>query len=138
MIALLTLSALSYAFVLKPSTVEIGKAAPNFKLTDYQGKSHQLSDFKGKIVVLEWYNPECPFVVGHYKTGNMQKLQQTYTEKGVVWLLINSSAEGKQGHLTKETAPGVLKENGVKATAFSSITAPLMTTIAPKVVQMQR
>jgi peroxiredoxin len=116
MVALLTISALSYAFVIKPDAAEIGKPAPNFKLMDYQGKLHQLSDFKGKVVVLEWYNPECPFVVGHYKTGNMQKLQQTYTEKGVVWLLINSSAEGKQGHLTKETAPGVLKENGVKAT----------------------
>ncbi|MCS7013058.1 MAG: thioredoxin family protein [Chloroherpetonaceae bacterium] len=100
----------------EPKAIEVGKPAPNFKLMDYQGKMHQLSDFKGKVVVLEWYNPECPFVVGHYKTGNMQKLQQTYTEKGVVWLLINSSAPGKQGHLTKETAPGVLKENNVKAT----------------------
>ncbi len=115
-IALFALAALSYAFSFKISAVEIGKPAPDFKLMDYQGKMHQLSDFKGKIVVLEWYNPECPFVVGHYKTGNMQKLQQTYTEKGVSWLLINSSAQGKQGHLTKETAPGVLKENQVKAT----------------------
>ncbi|MFN3385670.1 MAG: redoxin domain-containing protein [Candidatus Thermochlorobacter sp.] len=115
-IALFALAALGYAFSFKISAVEIGKPAPDFKLMDYQGKMHQLSDFKGKIVVLEWYNPECPFVVGHYKTGNMQKLQQTYTEKGVSWLLINSSAKGKQGHLTKETAPGVLKENNVKAT----------------------
>ncbi|PIO49248.1 MAG: thioredoxin family protein [[Chlorobium] sp. 445] len=115
-LALFALAAFGYAFSFKISAVEIGKPAPDFKLMDYQGKMHQLSDFKGKIVVLEWYNPECPFVVGHYKTGNMQKLQQTYTEKGVSWLLINSSAQGKQGHLTKETAPGVLKENQVKAT----------------------
>lgn len=78
----------------------IGKPAPEFTLTDTNGKSHNLSDFKGKTVVLEWINHGCPFVVKHYVDGNMQKLQKTYTDKGVIWLSICSSAEGKQGHLT--------------------------------------
>lgn len=80
----------------------IGKPAPEFTLTDTNGKSHKLSDFKGKTVVLEWINHGCPFVVKHYVDGNMQKLQKTYTDKGVVWLSICSSAEGKQGYMTPE------------------------------------
>lgn len=65
--------------------------APNFTLTDLSGNSHSLSDFKGKPVVLEWTNPGCPFVVAHYKTGNMQSLQKKYKEKDVVWLVMNST-----------------------------------------------
>jgi hypothetical protein len=80
--------------------VEIGKPAPEFMLTDTNGTSHRLSDFKGKIVVLEWINHGCPFVVKHYGSANMQKLQKVYTEKGVVWLSICSSAPGHQGHMT--------------------------------------
>lgn len=76
----------------------IGEAAPGFTLTDIKGTTHNLSDFKGKTVVLEWTNPECPFVVKHYeKSGNLPALQKTATADGVVWLLINSAAPGKQG-----------------------------------------
>ncbi len=81
---------------------EVGQAAPDFTLTSVEGPEHSLADFRGKYVVLEWTNYDCPFVVKHYKSGNMQGLQQTFTEKGVVWLSINSSAPGKQGHFTKE------------------------------------
>ncbi|MBC8044690.1 MAG: thioredoxin family protein [Rhizobacter sp.] len=74
-----------------PAPTAIGSAAPSFTLTDLDGKSHSLADFKGKTVVLEWTNPNCPFVVAHYKSNNMQSLQKKYTDKGVVWLAVNST-----------------------------------------------
>ena len=70
----------------KPSILQSMDAAPNFSLKDQNGKTHSLKDFKGKIVVLEWFNNECPFVEKHYGTDNMQKLQKKYTKEGVVWL----------------------------------------------------
>lgn len=97
---------------------EIGKAAPEFTGTDSNGKEVKLSDFEGKIVVLEWTNPECPYVVKHYDSKNMQKLQEEATAKDVVWLTINSSAEGKQGNLTGEAANSYITEKGAKATAY--------------------
>jgi peroxiredoxin len=86
--------------------VENGKTAPDFTLTDSNGQSHQLSQYKGKYIVLEWFNPDCPFVVKHYGSGNMQALQKKYMEQGVVWLSINSSAPGKEGNY----APSALNE----------------------------
>src|SRR5260370_8937243 len=68
-----------------------GQPAPNFTLTDTQGKAVQLSDFKGKYVVLEWTNPGCPFVRNHYNTRNMQALQASWAPRGAVWLSIDSS-----------------------------------------------
>ena len=94
------LAALAVFGAIQTHAAEVGKPAPAFTLTDSNGKSHQLSDFKGKTVVLEWINHECPFVVKHYSGGNMQGLQKTYTGKGVVWLSICSSAPGTQGHLS--------------------------------------
>src|SRR5438477_10500501 len=82
----------------------VGNAAPDFSLTDAKGKPHSLSQYKGKYVVLEWFNPECPFVKKHYGSGNMQNLQKEYTDKGVVWLTIDSNAPGTQGSLTGEEA----------------------------------
>ena len=81
------------------SDAEIGKAAPDFTLADSHGNAHTLSDYSGKIVVLEWINFGCPFVKKHYESSNMQNLQDTYTDKDVVWLSICSSAPGKQGNL---------------------------------------
>lgn len=78
-----------------------GRVAPNFTLTDSYGQKHSLAEYKGKFVVLEWFNPECPFVKKHYQ-GNMQILQKEYTAHGVVWLSINSSARGKQGSFTPQ------------------------------------
>lgn len=69
----------------------IGKKAPNFVLTDLDGNTVKLSDFKGKTVVLEWNNPFCPFVVPHYEGGGMTSLQKKYTAQGVIWLTINST-----------------------------------------------
>jgi peroxiredoxin len=85
---------------------EIGKAAPNFTLPDTSGKEWSLANFKGKYVVLEWYNPDCPFVGKHYRSGNMQGLQREFTSKGVVWLSIDSSAPGEEGNYP----PGKLNE----------------------------
>lgn len=117
-----TLLALAIALVLQAAPAfaapEIGKPAPAFTGTDSNGKPHSLPDHKGKIVVLEWNNPECPYVKKHYESMNMQKLQEEYTGKDVVWLTVNSSAEGKQGHLTPEAANTLIKEKGAKQTAY--------------------
>src|SRR5215207_1892939 len=100
MIKTLFLSAIAafslLAFQPAMAAVEIGKAAPDFTGTDSNGKEHKLSDLKGKVVVLEWTNNECPFVKKHYGSGNMQKAQTTVTGAGGTWLTISSSAAGKQ------------------------------------------
>jgi peroxiredoxin len=88
-----------------------GQPAPAFSATDTKGKTHNLADYKGKIVVLEWLNHECPFVKKHYNSGNMQKLQKSSAEKGIVWLSIISSAPGKQGNCTPEQADSLTAEN---------------------------
>lgn len=100
------------------AAVTIGKPAPEFTATDSNGKSHKLSDFKGKTVVLEWTNPGCPFVKKHYNSKNMQGLQEKYTGEGVIWLSINSSADGKEGNLNGEAANKYIAEKGAKQTAY--------------------
>jgi peroxiredoxin len=97
---------------------KVNSAAPDFSLTDSKGKTHSLGEYKGKYVVLEWFNPECPFVAKHYGSGNMQKLQQEYTGKGIVWLSIDSSAPGKEGSLTADQAEKKLSEWKTKQTAL--------------------
>ena len=97
---------------------EVGKPAPDFTLEDLSGKKHELSDLKGKYVVLEWVNFGCPFVKKHYGSENMQKLQKEFTEKGVVWLSICSSAPGKQGNETPDAAKSGLTQFGSAATAY--------------------
>jgi peroxiredoxin len=82
----------------KKAHAAIDKPAPDFELKGIDGKAYKLSDFKGKYVVLEWNNFDCPFVKKHYASGNMPALQKKYTDEGVVWLTICSSAEGKQGY----------------------------------------
>ena len=110
-------AALSMAVAVRAEVVT-GQPAPEFELKDISGASHKLSDFKGKTVVLEWVNHGCPFVVKHYSQGNMQGLQADYTGKGVVWLSICSSAEGKQGYNTAEGWQKLNAEKGGKATAI--------------------
>ena len=90
----------------------IGKPAPALELRDVDGKTVRLDAFKGKYVVLEWVNFQCPFVGKHYGSGNMQRLQEKYTEEGVVWLSICSSAPGKQGYVTGPEANAEMKERG--------------------------
>lgn len=96
--------------------VDSGKPAPDFKLDAVSGKPVSLSDYKGKIVVLEWLNHGCPFVKKHYGSGNMQALQKKYVAQGVVWLSVISSAEGKQGHVTAEEGKNEKASHGSMAT----------------------
>jgi|SRR5581483_1725874 len=103
-------------FAFDPPTVS--SAAPDFSLADAKGKTHSLSQYKGKYVVLEWFNPKCPFVKKHYGSGNMQKLQEDYTTKGVVWLTVNSSAPGTWGNLTPEQAEEKMTEWKTHQTAL--------------------
>lgn len=99
-------------------TAKINEPAPDFKLQDSYGKEHALSDFKDKIVVLEWINFDCPFVRKHYKSNNMQSLQEKYTKKDIVWLAICSSAKSKQGNFTREEINERTKKNNAKYTAY--------------------
>jgi peroxiredoxin len=96
----------------------VGSTAPDISTTDSKGKTQTLSQYKGKYVVLEWFNPECPFVKKHYGSGNMQKLQQEFTGKGIVWLTIDSSAPGTEGNLTAEQANAKIAEWKAHSTAF--------------------
>lgn len=102
----------------KNTKAEIGKEAPNFTLTSAEGNSHSLADFKGKYVVLEWVNFDCPFVKKHYGSKNMQTLQKEMTSKDVVWLSICSSAEGKQGHFKGKELLDRIASEGSNATAY--------------------
>jgi peroxiredoxin len=115
--ALLTIAATSTALFAADSPA-VGTNAPDFSLTDSKGKTQSVSQYKGKYVVLEWFNPECPFVKKHYGSGNMQKLQQEFTGKDVVWLTIDSSAPGLEGYLTAEQANAKMTEWKTKQTAL--------------------
>jgi peroxiredoxin len=97
---------------------DIGKPAPDFKATDIAGKAQSVSQYKGKIVVLEWNNPGCPFVHKHYDTQNMQKLQEYAASKGVVWISVNSGAKGKQGNMTPEEAKEHLAESKAHPSSY--------------------
>jgi len=96
----------------------VGSAAPDFSALDTNGKTHSLSQYKGKYVVLEWFNPECPFVKKHYGSDNMQKLQHEYTGKGVVWLTIDSNALGTEGNITPDQAQKIMASWKTKQTAL--------------------
>lgn len=96
----------------------VGQAAPNFTLRDSNGRSVSLADFRGKTVVLEWNNPECPFVRKHYGGGNMQRTQAAAARDGVVWLTINSSAPGNQGHVNGAQANAYLASSNARPAAY--------------------
>lgn len=99
---LLTAAALALVATAIPVTIHgsnVGAPAPEFSVTDSNGRTHNLSDFKGKWVVLEWHNEGCPYVKKHYGGENMQKLQKEWTAKGAVWLTVLSSGVGQQGHM---------------------------------------
>ena len=141
LVAALTCFATAASFA---DELKVGSEAPAFTLKDTSGKTHSLADYKGKFVVLEWFNEGCPFVKKHYTSGNMQKLQKEYSGKDVVWLSINSSAEGEQGHVTPETAPKTIAEWNMNATrilldhdgkvgkAYGAKTTPHMFVINPE------
>ncbi len=95
---------------------EVGQPAPQFATKDCCGADVKLSDFKGKIVVLEWFNPNCPYVKKFYDVGQMQKLQETYTGKGVAWLQVVSYGAGKSPFPGMDEAMKYTSDKGVKAT----------------------
>jgi peroxiredoxin len=97
---------------------QIGKPVPNFTLVDTNGKKISLADFKGKYVVLEWYNPDCPFVGKHYKSRNMQGLQKEFTSKGVAWIAIDSSAPGKEENYPPTELNQISARDGASRTAL--------------------
>jgi peroxiredoxin len=115
---LITLTSLIANAVFAFDPPSVGSAAPDFSLADAKGETYSLSQYKGKYVVLEWFNPQCPFVKKHYGSGNMQKLQQEYTNKGVVWLTINSNAPGTWGALTPDQAEEKMTEWKTHETAL--------------------
>jgi peroxiredoxin len=121
-----------------------GDPAPDFTATDSNGTTHNLSQYKGKFVVLEWTNSGCPFTKKHYASGNMQNLQKQWTRKGVVWLTVLSSAPGKEGYKTPEEENAYVREKGAAPTAvlmdangslghlYGAKTTPHMFVIDPK------
>lgn len=123
---------------------KVGEAAPAFTATDSNGKQVSLEQFKGKFVVLEWHNEACPFVVKHYGSGNLPKLQKEWTGKQVVWLSIISSAPGKQGHVDGKGANADVQKHQAVPTAtlldpkgeigklYGAKTTPHMFVINPK------
>lgn len=107
-----------FALAAMATAADVGKPAPDFKAKDASGKEVSLAELKGKVVVLEWNNFECPFVKKHYDSGNLQKLQTAYTGKGVVWLTVNSGAEGKQGTLSASAAQEAISKHKVKSSHY--------------------
>src|ERR1700738_3481384 len=115
---LITLSSLVAATLFATDVPPVGSAAPDFSVPDAKGQTHSLSQYKGKYVVLEWFNPECPFVKKHDGSDNMQKLQKEFTDKGVVWLTIDSSAEGKEGYVSADQANKIMTQWKTHQTAL--------------------
>lgn len=116
----------------KVTAVQLGDPAPTFSLQDQDGKTVNLADHAGKIVVLEWFNNECPYVVKHYSKGDMQKLADKYEEKGVVWLAINTT-KGKTNADNKAIAsewkidrPILNDSTGEVGRAYGAKTTPHM------------
>jgi hypothetical protein len=126
-----------------PAAIQIGAAAPPFTATDDHGRHVSLSQFRGKYVVLEWHEKGCPYVSKHYRPGNAQALQKEWTDRGIVWLLINSSAEGFHSYVTPEQSRDYFAELKTNATAsildptgavgrlYGATTALLMVIIDP-------
>ena len=96
----------------------VGQAAPTFNEKNQAGETAKLEDYKGNWLVLEWYNEGCPYVKKHYGSKNMQKLQKKYTKKGVKWLTVATSAEGKQGYVAPTEAQAQMKKAGMNSTAL--------------------
>jgi peroxiredoxin len=96
---------------------QVGAPAPGFHGTDSNGKTQTLDQYKGKYVVLEWHNHDCPYTIKHYKSGNMQSLQKEWTAKGVVWFTVISSAPGTQGYVDAAQENAYMKKMGAQPTA---------------------
>jgi len=115
---------------------ELGKPAPSFTLQDETGKPVSLDTFKGKVVVLEWFNPDCPFVKASHERGSMKAAMKKAADQGAVWIAINSAASGKQGHGAARNAeakkqwslghPVLMDESGTVGHAYGAQRTPHM------------
>jgi peroxiredoxin len=94
------------------AALQIGRPAPDFTAMDSKGSTLSLSQFRGKTVVLEWTNADCPYTRKHYTSGNMQSLQELARKNGVVWLTVISSAPGKQGYVNGPAADALTESRG--------------------------
>lgn len=122
----------------------VGQPAPSFIAVDSKGRQHNLADFKGKVVVLEWTNHDCPYVQKHYKSSNMQNLQKQAKQAGAVWLSVISSAPGQQGHVngakaeeltaSRDAVPSavLLDAQGAVGKSYDARTTPHMYVIDAK------
>jgi peroxiredoxin len=122
----------------------VGQQAPTFSGKDSQGKVQSLAQYRGKYVVLEWTNRECPYTKKQYDSGNMQALQREWTAKGVVWLTVLSSPQGEQGYLTAEQenaqmakvhahpTAAILDPSGTIGREYGAKTTPHMFVVDPK------
>src|SRR6266545_5585444 len=112
------LAATGFVSVVALAQAQVGKPAPDFTATDINGKTHKLGDYKGKIVVLESYNYDCPFCANHFNSGAMQELQAEMTGKGVVWLLVNSSGKKTGSYRDPAAAKKEWEKLKMRATAW--------------------
>jgi peroxiredoxin len=118
--------------------IDVGDKAPGFTLTDSAGKTVSLGDYKGRVVVLEWTNPDCPFVKRHYQEGSMKNLTSAYSDSGVVWLTINSTnymdAAANVAFVKKEGIgwPVLVDQDGAVGHAYGAATTPHMFIIDAK------
>jgi alkyl hydroperoxide reductase subunit AhpC len=139
------LASLILAFGFQPAqAVGVGEKAPDFKAIDTHNTRHKLSDYRGRYVVLEWHNKDCPFVKAQYEKGKMQSLQTKWTKKAVLWFRVISSAPGKQGYVTDIEANGSARAQRAKASgtfldpkgiigkAYGAKTTPHIFIINPK------
>lgn len=136
-------AATALIIVLGARAASVGSAAPTFTGKDSQGKTQALAQYRGKYVVLEWTNRECPYTKKQYDSGNMQALQREWTAKGVVWLTVLSSAQGEQGYLDADQenaqiekvhahpTAAILDPSGTIGRAYGAKTTPHMFVIDP-------
>ena len=144
LIRLLVTAALSLAAAATLAAAAPGQPASDFAVTDISGKPYKLSDLRGRYVVLEWFNSECPFVQKHYESGNMQGLQKQYTAKGVVWLAINSTNPASSNFRDESRSAQIVRDwkmnptalaldkDGKVGQAYGARTTPHMFVIDPK------
>ena len=130
------------------ASAQIGQPAPDFALKDYDGKEVRLSALRGKTVVLEWFNPDCPFVKAAHGKGSLKTLAKKHADKGVVWLGVNSSGPGKQGNAPERVAAGkkafalehpiLVDESGQVGKQYGATNTPHMYVIDPQGVLVYR
>jgi len=117
LVAAMVTVALTLVSAAAARAAQVGSPAPDFHGTDSNGKAQSLDQYRGKFVVLEWHNHDCPYTIKHYQSGNMQSLQKQWTAKGVVWLTVISSAPGEQGYVDAAQENAYLSKSGAKPTA---------------------